>query len=80
MTINEIRHVVEMIEECKGTSNPVDTVWEYTNVYNHEIMYAVFTKACYNDIHSSPAVDTPTCIFRDGKFIGGFTYLNVEIE
>lgn len=76
MTIYNIDNVIAMIEECECTSNPVDTVWEYVNAGNNKTMYAVFTKACYNDIYESPYVLSPVLIWQDGVWLGEFSYLN----
>jgi hypothetical protein len=78
MTIYEIHNVIGMIDECAGTSNPVDTVWEYTNRNNNEVMFAVFTKQCYNDIWESPAVKNPKCIYSMGQWQGDYAYLNED--
>ena len=76
MTIYNIDHVIEMIEECEGTNNPVDTVWEYVNAGNKQTLYAVFSKACYNDIHESPYVENPVLIWQDNEWLGEYSYLN----
>lgn len=76
MTIYEIDNVIEMVEECRGTNNPVATVWEYVNVGNKQTMYAVFTSACYNDIYESPYVWMPKCIYIQETWIGDYEYLN----
>jgi len=78
MTIYKIEHVVEMVEESKGTSNPVQFVWEYTNANNNKPMFAVFTFTCYCDIYESPAVLNPVCIYENGRFAYKYAYLNED--
>ena len=76
MTIYEIDNVIEMVEECKDTNNPVATIWEYTNVGDNKMMFAVFTEACYNDIYDSPYVKNPVCIYEQETWLGDYEYLN----
>lgn len=76
MTVYQITDVIEMVEEHKGTSLEIVKVYEYTNAYNQEVMYACFTAACYDDVHESPAVDKPILIFENGEWYREYTYLN----
>ena len=76
MTIEKLEYVVEMVNECKDSHNPVDTVWEYTNAGNKKQMYAIFTTVCYCDIFESPYVLNPKLIYRMGEFINDYSYLN----
>lgn len=78
MTLEDIDLVVEMIDECEGTSTQVDTVWEYENVYSGNLMFAVFTIVCINDIYVSPAVKNPVCIYEKGVWSGRYAYLNTN--
>lgn len=76
MTVEKIEYVIGMIEECRGTSCPVASVWEYTHKLTGKQLYAVFTTACYCDIGDSPYVESPFTIYCDGKWLGKYDYLN----
>lgn len=76
MIVERIENVIRIVEELIGTHNPVVGVWEYTHAYSKRFMYAIFTAACYCDIYESPYVLNPKRIFRFGKFIGYYAYLN----
>jgi hypothetical protein len=76
MTVEKIENVIGMVEELRRTHNPVVSVWEYTHLYCNRVMFAVFTTACYCDIYESPYVLNPKLIFRSGKFMGSYVYLN----
>lgn len=76
MTIDTIERLKDMILECAGTGGEIVSAWEYTNIYNNQIMFAAFTCACYNDIHESPAVVNPICIYKRGFWIGKYLFMN----
>lgn len=76
MTVDTIERLKDLVDEVAGTSSQVVSAWEYTNAYNNQVMFAAFTPACVCDIFESPAVLNPKLIFRSGRFIGDYEYLN----
>lgn len=78
MTVDTIERLKELVDEVAGTSTAIVSAWEYTNAYNTKVMYAAFTKACYCDIFESPAVLHPKLIYRSGRFIKDYDYLNYQ--
>ena len=78
MTVDTIERLKALVDEVRGTSQEIVSAWEYTNAYNHKIMYAAFTLSCLCDIFESPAVFNPKLIYRSGKFMKWYEYLNRE--
>ena len=76
MTVDTIVRLKALVDEVAGTSNRIVSAWEYTNAFNHKIMFAAFTPVCLCDIFESPAVLRPKLIYRSSKFIGRYEYLN----
>lgn len=76
MTVDTIDRLRALVNETDGTLTQIVSAWEYRNVYNHKIMFAAFTACCYCDIFESPAVVNPKLIYRSGRFIGKYEYLN----
>lgn len=76
MTLDTIQRVKELVDEVKATPGHVVSVWRYTNKMSGKVMFAVFTTACYCDVFESPAVLNPTLIYRSGKFIGEYKFMN----
>ncbi len=76
MTLDTIERVKALVDEVKGTSGHVVSVWKYMNTMSEKYMFAVFTTACYCDVFESPAVLNPVLIFRSGKFIGEYKFMN----
>jgi len=76
MTVETIQTLKELILECTGTCNEIMIVYEYTNAMNNQLMFAAFTRHCYNDIYESPAVLNPICIYKCGFWIGKYLFMN----
>ena len=76
MTVDTIERLKELVDEVAGTPGCIVSAWEYTNAYNNRVMFAAFTMACNCDIFESPAVLRPKLIYRSGRFIGEYDYLN----
>jgi len=76
MTVYTIETLKELVEECRGRSDEIVSAWKYVNAYNEKTMFAAFTASCYCDIFESPAVLRPKLIYRSGKFIGEYMFLN----
>jgi len=79
MTVETIETLKELIAECAGTGIEVVSVYEYRNAMNGQLMFAAFTRACYNDIYNSPAVLNPICIYKRGFWIGKYLFMNKVI-
>ena len=76
MTVNTIQRLKKLIDECKGTPVYVVSAWTYIHEKTNKRLYVAFTTNCMCDIFESPAVVRPTLIYRSGKFIGGYKYMN----
>jgi len=79
MTVDRIERLKAMIDEYAGTPNPIVSAYEYTNAMNNQVMFAAFTAYTYNDIHESPGVLRPICIYRRGFWIGKYLFMNKVI-
>jgi len=75
MTVDTIQHLKALVDEEQNTPHEIVTAWEYTNAYNKQVMFAAFTPACYCDIHESPAVLNPILIYRSGKWLGKYKFM-----
>ena len=76
MTVDTIERLKALVDEGHGTGLWIVSAWEYTNAFNNEVMFAAFTPVCLCDIFESPAVLRPKLIYRSGRFIGKYKYLN----
>lgn len=76
MTIDTIDRLKELVDDVRGTGQEIISAWEYTNTNNNQIMFAAFTASCYCDIFESPAVSKPILIYRSGRFIGKYLFMN----
>lgn len=76
MTVDTIICLKDLIDECQGTDDIVVSAWVYVNRMNGKTMFAAFTQSCYCDICESPAVLRPRLIYRSGKFIGEYKFMN----
>jgi len=76
MTVDTIERLKALVDEVAGTPTWIVSAWEYTNAYNNGVMFAAFTPVCLCDIFDSPAVLRPKLIYRSGRFIGKYEYLN----
>ena len=75
MTVYKIETLKELVNDYRGTGQEIVTAWEYTNAMNNETMFAAFTPSCYCDIHESPAVLNPILIYRSGKWLGKYKFM-----
>ena len=76
MTVNKIETVQELIEEMQSEGTTVGSAWEYTNVNNNKVMFAVFSKSQFCDIFQNAFIRNPVLIWESGKFIGKYEHLN----
>ena len=76
MTVDTIQRLKDLIDEVAGSRSPVVSAWVYVNRMNNKTMFAAFTTACCCDIFESPAVLRPRLIYRSGKFIGEYKFMN----
>lgn len=76
MTVDTIIRVKALLDEVQGQGRRIVSVWKYVNRMNNKTMFAVFTESCYCDIFESPAVLRPRLIYRSGKFIGEYKFMN----
>jgi len=76
MTVETIILVKDLIDELQGKGRPVVSVWKYVNILNDKTMFAVFTEDRHCDIFESPSVLRPRLIYRSGKFIGEYKFMN----
>jgi len=75
MTVYKIETLKELVDEVRGTGQEIVSAWKYTNAYNNQVMFAAFTPACYCDIHESPAVLNPVLIYKSGKWLGEYKFM-----
>ncbi len=76
MIVDTIEVLKALVDESRGTAGEIVSAWEYTNRINNRIMFAAFTTSCHCDIFESPAVKKPILIFRSGRFIGKYLFMN----
>lgn len=75
MTVDSIEVAKALVDEVAGTTSPVVSVWEYVHRLNSNIMFAVFTTACYCDISVSPYVSKAKLIYFEGRWIGKYKFM-----
>ena len=76
MTVDTLKRLKDLVDEVQGTRQEIVSAWEYTNIMSEKVMFAAFTASCYCDIFESPAVTRPKLIYRSGRFIRDYAYLN----
>jgi len=79
MIVDTIIQLKDLIDEIQGDGGHVVSAWKYVNAMNCKTMFAVFTEACYCDIFEIPTVLRPRLIYRSGKFIGEYKFMNKVI-
>lgn len=76
MTVETIQRLKALVDEVAGTSGQIVSAWVYINRMNNKTMFAAFTASQFCDIFESPAVLRPRLIYRSGKFIGEYKFMN----
>lgn len=76
MTVETILRLKALIDEAKDSSSPIVSAWVYINRMNNKTMFAAFGASQFCDIFESPAVLRPRLIYRSGKFIGEYKFMN----
>lgn len=78
MTVDTIERLKDLVDEVQGTSNQIVSAWEYVNVYSDNVCFCAFTVSCVCDVFDSPAVKQPILIYRRGRWLKQYDYLNYQ--
>lgn len=76
MTVSSIEVAKDLVDEMLHSRLMVGSVWVYTHETTGITLYSVFTADQLCDIHEAPYVNNPVRIWRLGKWLGNYEYLN----